>query len=82
MDNLIEAEIGSSGALEENAGNIWNISFKLYATVAKEAKSEFEDLVGERYKARIKQAVVSRSCAFEPTSKTCAIRSSICLNET
>lgn len=58
-DNLIEAEIGSfSVSLEENSGILWNISFKLYATVAKEAKSEFEDLVGERYKAHIKQAVV------------------------
>jgi flagellar basal body-associated protein FliL len=58
-DNLNEAEIGSfSVSLEDNGGNIWNISFKLYATVAKEAKSEFEDLVGERFKARIKQAVV------------------------
>ncbi len=58
-DNLIEAEIGSfSVSLEENSGILWNISFKLYATVAKEAKSEFEDLVGERFKAHIKQAVV------------------------
>jgi flagellar basal body-associated protein FliL len=58
-DNLVEAEIGSfSVSLEENGGILWNISFKLYATVAKEAKSEFEDLVGERFKARIKQAVV------------------------
>jgi flagellar basal body-associated protein FliL len=58
-DNLFEAEIGSfSVSLEENSGILWNISFKLYATVAKEAKSEFEELVGERYKARIKQAVV------------------------
>jgi flagellar basal body-associated protein FliL len=58
-DNLVEGEIGSfSVSLEENSGILWNISFKLYATVAKEAKSEFEDLVGERYKARIKQAVV------------------------
>ena len=58
-DNLVEAEIGAfSVSLEENAGILWNVSFKLYAAVSPEAKNEFADAVGERFKARIKQAVV------------------------
>jgi flagellar basal body-associated protein FliL len=58
-DNLVEAEIGSfSVSLEENSSILWNISFKLYAAVSPDAKNEFADAVGERYKARIKQAVV------------------------
>lgn len=58
-DNLVEAEIGSfSVSLEENSGIIWNISFKLFAAVSPDAKTEVADAVGERFKARIKQAVV------------------------
>lgn len=58
-DNLEEAEVGSfSVSLEENSGILWNISFKLWAAVSHDAKNEFADAVGERYKARIKQAVV------------------------
>jgi flagellar basal body-associated protein FliL len=58
-ENLTEAEIGQfSVSLEENNGILWNVSFKLYAAVAPSAKNEFADAVGERYKARIKQAVV------------------------
>jgi flagellar basal body-associated protein FliL len=58
-DNLEEAEIGQfSVSIEENSGILWNISFKLFATVSAKAKTEFADAVGERFKARIKQAVV------------------------
>jgi flagellar basal body-associated protein FliL len=58
-ESVDESEIGSfSVSLEENSGILWNISFKLFATVSPAAKTEFSDLVGERYKARIKQAVV------------------------
>jgi flagellar basal body-associated protein FliL len=58
-DNLVEAEIGAfSVSLEENSGILWNVSFKLFAAVSTEAKNEFADAVGERFKARIKQAVV------------------------
>jgi flagellar basal body-associated protein FliL len=58
-ENLEEAEIGSfSVSIEENSSLLWNVSFKLFATVAPAAKTEFADAVGERYKARIKQAVV------------------------
>jgi flagellar basal body-associated protein FliL len=58
-DNLVEAEIGAfSVSLEENAGILWNVSFKLFAAVSPDAKNEFADAVGERFKARIKQAVV------------------------
>ncbi len=58
-DNLVEAEIGAfSVSLEENSGILWNVSFKLYAAVSPDAKNEFADAVGERFKARIKQAVV------------------------
>jgi flagellar basal body-associated protein FliL len=58
-DNLVEAEIGQfSVSLEENNGILWNVSFKLFAAVAPSAKNEFSDAVGERFKARIKQAVV------------------------
>ena len=47
-----------SVSLEENSGILWNVSFKLFAAVSPDAKTEFADAVGERYKARIKQAVV------------------------
>jgi flagellar basal body-associated protein FliL len=58
-ENLAEAEIGPfSVSLEENSGILWNVSFKLFAAVSPDAKSEFADAVGERFKARIKQAVV------------------------
>jgi len=58
-ENLVEAEIGSfSVSLEENNGILWNVSFKLFAGIASSAKTEFADAVGERFKARIKQAVV------------------------
>jgi|SRR5580658_1737290 flagellar basal body-associated protein FliL len=58
-DNLVESEIGAfSVSLEENSGILWNVSFKLFAAVSSEAKNEFADAVGERFKARIKQAVV------------------------
>ena len=58
-DNLVEAEIGAfSVSLEENSGILWNVSFKLFAAVSPDAKNEFADAVGERFKARIKQAVV------------------------
>jgi flagellar basal body-associated protein FliL len=58
-DSLVEGEIGAfSVSLEENSGILWNVSFKLFAAVSPDAKNEFADAVGERYKARIKQAVV------------------------
>ncbi len=58
-ENLVEAEIGAfSVSLEENSSILWNVSFKLYAAVSPDAKTEFADAVGEHYKARIKQAVV------------------------
>jgi flagellar basal body-associated protein FliL len=58
-ENLVESEIGAfSVSLEENSGILWNVSFKLFAAVSPDAKTEFGDAVGERYKARIKQAVV------------------------
>jgi flagellar basal body-associated protein FliL len=58
-ESLEEAEIGSfSVSIEENSGILWNVSFKLFAAVSEKAKSEFADAVGERYKARVKQAVV------------------------
>ncbi len=58
-ENLVESEIGSfSVSLEENSGILWNVSFKVFAAVSPDAKTEFTDAVGERYKARIKQAVV------------------------
>jgi flagellar basal body-associated protein FliL len=58
-DNLVEAEVGSfSVSLEENNGILWNVSFKLFAAVSSDAAAHFSDAVGERYKARVKQAVV------------------------
>jgi flagellar basal body-associated protein FliL len=58
-ENLVEAEIGAfSVSLEENNGILWNVSFKLFAAVAPDALAQFTDAVGERYKARVKQAVV------------------------
>jgi|HubBroStandDraft_6_1064221.scaffolds.fasta_scaffold23226_3 flagellar basal body-associated protein FliL len=58
-ESLEEAEIGNfSVSIEENSGILWNVSFKLFAAVSEKAKNEFADAVGERYKARVKQAVV------------------------
>jgi hypothetical protein len=57
-DSVVEVEIGSfSVSVEPDDAQMWNISFKLNATVAESAQSQFGD-ASERYKARLRQAVV------------------------
>lgn len=57
-EGLVEVEIGSfSVTIELEDGMLWNVSFKLYATVGPAERSHFEEAVTERYKARVRQAV-------------------------
>ncbi len=57
-ENVVEVEVGSfSVSVEPDDAQMWNISFKLYATIASDAQSQFGD-ASERYKARLRQAVV------------------------
>lgn len=58
-DNLVEAEIGEfSISIELEDGILWYVSFKLFAAVSPDVQSHFADAVGDRYKARVRQAVV------------------------
>jgi flagellar basal body-associated protein FliL len=58
-ENLIEVELGSfSVSVEPDDAQMWNVSFKLFATVATDAQSHFGD-ASEKYKARLRQAVVA-----------------------
>ena len=58
-ENLRESEIGSfSVSLEQNNDLLWNVSFKLFAAVAPDAQAELTEAVSDRYKARVKEAVV------------------------
>jgi flagellar basal body-associated protein FliL len=57
-ENLVEVEVGSfSVSVEPDDAQMWNVSFKLFATIASDAQSHFAD-ASERYKARLRQAVV------------------------
>jgi flagellar basal body-associated protein FliL len=57
-DNLVEVEVGSfSVSVEPDDAQMWNVSFKLFATIASDAQSHFGD-ASEKYKARLRQAVV------------------------
>jgi flagellar basal body-associated protein FliL len=57
-ENVLEVEVGSfSVSVEPDDAQMWNISFKLYATIGSDAQSHFAD-ASERYKARLRQAVV------------------------
>jgi flagellar basal body-associated protein FliL len=57
-ENLVEVEVGSfSVSVEPDDAQMWNVSFKLFATIASENQSHFAD-DSERFKARLRQAVV------------------------
>jgi flagellar basal body-associated protein FliL len=57
-ENLVEVEVGTfSISVEPDDAQMWNISFKLFATIATDAQSHFSD-ASEKYKARLRQAVV------------------------
>jgi hypothetical protein len=57
-ENLVEVEVGSfSVSVEPDDAQMWNVSFKLFATIASENQSKFAD-DSERFKARLRQAVV------------------------
>ena len=57
-ENVVEVEVGSfSVSVEPDDAQMWNISFKLYATISNDSQSRFSDS-SERYKARLRQAVV------------------------
>jgi flagellar basal body-associated protein FliL len=57
-DNVVEVEVGSfSVSVEPDDAQMWNVSFKLFATIASESQSHFGD-ASEKYKARLRQAVV------------------------
>jgi flagellar basal body-associated protein FliL len=57
-ENVVEVEVGSfSVSFEPDDSQMWNVSFKLFATVAAGSQSHFAD-DGEKYKARLRQAVV------------------------
>jgi flagellar basal body-associated protein FliL len=57
-ENVVEVELGSfSVSFEPDDSQMWNVSFKLFATVASESQSHFGD-ASEKYKARLRQAVV------------------------
>ncbi len=57
-ENLVEVEVGSfSISVEPDDAQMWNISFKLFATINSEAQSSFGD-ASERFKARLRQAVL------------------------
>ncbi len=56
-ENLVEVEVGSfSMSVEPDDAQMWNVSFKLFATVNSDAQSHFGD-ASEKYKARMRQAV-------------------------
>ncbi|HEV8001649.1 MAG TPA: flagellar basal body-associated FliL family protein [Planctomycetaceae bacterium] len=58
-ENLVEVEVGSfSVSVEPDDAQMWNVSFKLFATIASDAQSHFAD-ASEKYKARLRQAVVA-----------------------
>ncbi|HXY33407.1 MAG TPA: flagellar basal body-associated FliL family protein [Planctomycetaceae bacterium] len=57
-ENLVEVEVGSfSVSVEPDDAQMWNVSFKLFATVSSDVQSHFTD-ASDRYKARLRQAVV------------------------
>ncbi len=57
-DNVVEMEVGSfSVSVEPDDAQMWNVSFKLFATVGSDASGHFAD-ASERFKARLRQAVV------------------------
>jgi flagellar basal body-associated protein FliL len=57
-ENLVEVEVGSfSISFEPDDSQMWNVSFKLFATITTASQSQFAD-AGEKYKARLRQAVV------------------------
>jgi len=57
-ENVVEVEVGSfSVSVEPDDAQMWNISFKLFATISTDSQSHFSD-ASERYKARLRQAVV------------------------
>jgi flagellar basal body-associated protein FliL len=57
-ENLVEVEVGSfSVSVEFDDAQLWNVSFKLFATIGSESQGHFAD-AGEKYKARLRQAVV------------------------
>jgi flagellar basal body-associated protein FliL len=57
-ENVVEVEVGSfSVSVEPDDAQMWNISFKLFATISTDSQSSFSD-ASERYKARLRQAVV------------------------
>jgi flagellar basal body-associated protein FliL len=59
IDNLAEVEIGTfDSSIELDDGILWYVKFRLHAMVASEASNHFTEAVQEKYKARVKQAVV------------------------
>jgi flagellar basal body-associated protein FliL len=57
-DNVVEVEVGSfSVSVEPDDSQMWNVSFKLFATISSASQSPFAD-ASERFKARLRQAVV------------------------
>jgi flagellar basal body-associated protein FliL len=57
-ENLVEVEVGSfSVSVEPDDAQMWNVSFKLFATITTDSQSHFAD-ASEKYKARLRQAVV------------------------
>jgi flagellar basal body-associated protein FliL len=57
-ENVVEVEVGSfSVSVEPDDAQMWNVSFKLFATVGTDAQGHFAD-ASDRFKARLRQAVV------------------------
>jgi hypothetical protein len=57
-ENVVEVEVGSfSVSVEPDDAQMWNVSFKLFATVGTDVQGHFAD-ASERFKARLRQAVV------------------------
>ena len=55
---MVEVEVGTfSVSVEPDDAQMWNVSFKLFATVSSDAQGHFAD-ASERFKVRLRQAVV------------------------
>jgi flagellar basal body-associated protein FliL len=58
-DNLEEVEVDKfSCSIELDDGILWFVSFRLFAAIDANSASHFKDAVNEKYKARVRQAVV------------------------